>query len=150
MFLALCAHHQEEKIVLCSIWYHHTCRWPSGTQVERGQAVLSQPVHWTATCRCDDIRCGIIQNLMWTALESNPDLRSDKPVTYTVHRDVLFIANYPYHLNSCQKCGIMSMHIICPSLQQNSKALRTCTRKSSLSPFFMIPKPRQGNNGIEP
>ena len=34
MFRALCAHHQEVKIVLCSIWYHHTCRWPSGAQVE--------------------------------------------------------------------------------------------------------------------
>jgi len=29
MFRALCAHHQEVKIVLYSIWYHHTCRWPS-------------------------------------------------------------------------------------------------------------------------
>ena len=34
MFRALCAHHQEVKIVLYSIWYHHTCRWPSGAQVE--------------------------------------------------------------------------------------------------------------------
>jgi len=24
MFRALCAHHQEVKIVLCSIWCHHT------------------------------------------------------------------------------------------------------------------------------
>ena len=24
MFRALCAHHQEVKIVLYSIWYHHT------------------------------------------------------------------------------------------------------------------------------
>jgi len=24
-----CAHHQEVKIVLYSIWYHHTYRWPS-------------------------------------------------------------------------------------------------------------------------
>jgi len=31
MFRALCAHHQV-KIVLYSIWYHHTCRWPSGAQ----------------------------------------------------------------------------------------------------------------------
>jgi len=30
LFRALCAHHQELKIVLYSIWYHHTCRWPSG------------------------------------------------------------------------------------------------------------------------
>ena len=37
MFRALCAHHQEVKIVLYSIWYHHTCRWPSRAQV----------VHWT-------------------------------------------------------------------------------------------------------
>jgi hypothetical protein len=35
MFRALCAHHQEVKIVLYSIWYHHTCRWPPGAQVER-------------------------------------------------------------------------------------------------------------------
>ena len=49
MFRALCAHHQEVKIVLYSIWYHHTCRWPSGAQVERG--VRSQPVHRTATYR---------------------------------------------------------------------------------------------------
>jgi len=32
MFPALCAHHQEVKIVLYSIWYHHTCRWPSRAQ----------------------------------------------------------------------------------------------------------------------
>jgi hypothetical protein len=35
MFRALCTHHQEVKIVLYSIWYHHTCTWPSGVQVER-------------------------------------------------------------------------------------------------------------------
>jgi len=35
VFRALCAHHQEVKIVLFNIWYHHTCRWPSGAQVER-------------------------------------------------------------------------------------------------------------------
>ena len=58
MFRALCAHHQEVKIVLYSLWYHHTYRWPSGAQVER---VLSQPVHRTATCRYDDTRGCIIQ-----------------------------------------------------------------------------------------
>ena len=36
IFRALCIHHQEAKIVLYSIWYHHTCRWPFGAQVERG------------------------------------------------------------------------------------------------------------------
>ena len=55
MFRALCAHHQEVKIVLYSIWYHHTCRWPSREQV------LSQPAHRMATYRCDDTRYCIIK-----------------------------------------------------------------------------------------
>jgi len=29
MFRASCAHRQEVKIVLYSIWYHQTYRWPS-------------------------------------------------------------------------------------------------------------------------
>ena len=60
MFQALRAHHQEVKIVLYSSWYRHTCRWPSGAQVENG---LSQPVHRKATYRCDDTSCCIIQFL---------------------------------------------------------------------------------------
>jgi len=87
MFRVLCAHHQEVKIVLYSIWYHHTCRWPSRAQVERslwtcapkghlrvsgiitpvgGLPVhrlreVSEPVHRKATYeyRCDDTRCCI-------------------------------------------------------------------------------------------
>jgi len=35
MFRALCAHHQDVKIVLYSNWYRHTFRWPSHAQVER-------------------------------------------------------------------------------------------------------------------
>jgi len=31
-----CAHRQEAKIVLYSLLYHHTCRWPSRAQVEKG------------------------------------------------------------------------------------------------------------------
>jgi len=31
------AHHQEVKYVLYSLWYHHTYRWPSRAQVERGR-----------------------------------------------------------------------------------------------------------------
>ena len=57
MFRALCAHHQEVKIELYSVWYHHTYTWPSGAQVER---VLSQPANRTATYSCDDTRCCII------------------------------------------------------------------------------------------
>ena len=52
------AHRQEVKIVLYSLWYHHTYRWPSRAQVERG---LSQPVHGTATYTCDDNRGCIVQ-----------------------------------------------------------------------------------------
>jgi len=33
VFRALCAHHQDVKIVLYSTWYHHTCRWPSCSHV---------------------------------------------------------------------------------------------------------------------
>jgi len=32
MFRAPCAHHQKVKIVLNSLWYHHTYRWPSWWQ----------------------------------------------------------------------------------------------------------------------
>jgi len=32
MFRAPCAHRQEVKILLYSIWYHHTYRWPSHAQ----------------------------------------------------------------------------------------------------------------------
>ena len=35
MFRVPCAHHQEVKIVLYSLWYRHTYKWPSGAQVER-------------------------------------------------------------------------------------------------------------------
>ena len=34
-----CAHHQEVRIALHSLWYNHTYRWPSRVQVER-EAVL--------------------------------------------------------------------------------------------------------------
>ena len=36
MFRAPCAHRQAFKIVLYSLWYHHTYRWPSCAQIERG------------------------------------------------------------------------------------------------------------------
>ena len=45
-----CAHRQEGKIVLYSLWYHHTYRWQSLAQV-----------HGTATYRCDDTRDCIVQ-----------------------------------------------------------------------------------------
>ena len=30
------ADRQEAKSVLYNLWYHHTYRWPSGAQIERG------------------------------------------------------------------------------------------------------------------
>jgi len=44
MFRTLYAHRQMVEIVLYSIWYHYTCRWPSGAQVEwegRGESSLN-------------------------------------------------------------------------------------------------------------
>jgi len=51
MFRTPCDHRQEVKILLYSLWYHHTYMWPS----------RAQPVHGTATYRCDDTRDCIIQ-----------------------------------------------------------------------------------------
>ena len=34
MFRAPCAHLQEVKIVLYSLWYHHTYRWPSHAPID--------------------------------------------------------------------------------------------------------------------
>jgi len=56
--LSKCAHHQEVKITLHSLWYHHTYRWPSLARVERG---LSQSLHEMATYRCDDTRGCVMQ-----------------------------------------------------------------------------------------
>ena len=62
MFRALCAYHQEVKIVFYSIWYHHTCRWPSGAQGER---VYYKPVHVSSTmCLSSGGQNCIIQHLV--------------------------------------------------------------------------------------
>ena len=49
------AHHQEVKIALHSLWYHHTYR------LRENASVLCQPVHETATYRCDDTRGCVMQ-----------------------------------------------------------------------------------------
>jgi len=41
MFRALCAHHQEVKIVLYSIWCHHACKRPSRAQSALNLCVLT-------------------------------------------------------------------------------------------------------------
>jgi len=72
MVQALCDHHREVKIALYSIWYHHTCRWPSGAHVERA---LSQRVHRTLK---------IIKFVVLSAVHIN----LLKPTGYVMHQQV--------------------------------------------------------------
>ena len=87
MFRALCAHRQEVKIVLYSIWYHHTCRWPSGAQVARGLV----PVHRTATYRCDDTRC------CSTCVEHCVLIVSRSKLYYTAYGIITPVGGRPVH-----------------------------------------------------
>ena len=93
---ALCAHHQKVNIDLYSILYHHTCRWPSGAQDERGLSTcrwpsiaqvereLSQPVHQTATYRCDDTRCCIIH--FWPPDNEQTAPETCRGIQYTYYK----------------------------------------------------------------
>ena len=60
MFRASCAHRQGSKLYYTASGIITLCRWPSGAQVERG-LFPSQPMHRTATYRCDNTRGGIIR-----------------------------------------------------------------------------------------
>jgi len=47
-----CPYRQEVKILLYSLWYHHTYRWPSRARVERGQFWPPNDEHMVLeTCR---------------------------------------------------------------------------------------------------
>ena len=50
MFRAPYALCQEVKIVLYSLWYYHTYRWPSRAQVERGRCTVSKISKNASTC----------------------------------------------------------------------------------------------------
>ena len=41
MFRAPCAHRQEVKMLLYSLWYHHTYRWPSRARDGHLQSVMT-------------------------------------------------------------------------------------------------------------
>jgi len=45
LFRAPCAHRQDIKTVLCSLWYHHTYRWPSRAHVCTGRITLCPAYH---------------------------------------------------------------------------------------------------------
>ena len=82
VFRAPCAHHQEVKIALHSLWYHHTYRcgdtrgcvlFHASTCFEHHVFIIRRsklhytasgvitPVHETATYRCDDTRGCVMQ-----------------------------------------------------------------------------------------
>ena len=63
MFRGPCAHRQEVKIVLYSIWYHHTYmfRAPCAHRQEVKIVLYSYSIWYHHTYRCDDTRCCIIQ-----------------------------------------------------------------------------------------
>ena len=44
MFRALCAHHQEDELYWCSIWYRPLSQWPSGAQVDRERMIQGRSV----------------------------------------------------------------------------------------------------------
>jgi len=48
MFRELYAHHQEVDCINAASGIATLSKWLSGAQVERENAVLSQPVHWKA------------------------------------------------------------------------------------------------------
>jgi len=54
----MCSSSVGENCIIQHLVSSHTCRWPSGAQVESG---LCQPVHRTATYKFDDTRCCTIQ-----------------------------------------------------------------------------------------
>jgi len=47
MFRVPYAHQQEVKILLYSLWYHRTYRWPSRAQVERGLKLVNYQDKYT-------------------------------------------------------------------------------------------------------
>ena len=51
MFRAPCARRQEVKIVLYSLWYHHTCRWPSRTPYQRMYNIILTSWRWAHGAR---------------------------------------------------------------------------------------------------
>jgi len=58
MFRALCAHHQKVKMYYTAFGIVIPV---GGRPVHRLKEDFSQPAHRTATYRCDDTRCCIVQ-----------------------------------------------------------------------------------------
>jgi len=56
-------HRQEAKIASYSLWYHHTYRWPSRGQVERGLKLVN--------IKINILRCTVSKILKKNNLEFN-------------------------------------------------------------------------------
>ena len=104
MFRTLCAHHQEVKIVLYSIWYHHTCRWPSRAQVDRG---LSQPVSPLSTRAPDGQLQVWWYQMLYNFWEKTLNLCTGRPPTGVMIPDaVQFLRedSQPVHRTATYRC----------------------------------------------
>ena len=65
MFRALCAHHQEVKIVLHSLWYHHTeaSEWSKITKIQfyKYEHIVVKFMYELYNSYINDTTCCIIQ-----------------------------------------------------------------------------------------
>ena len=101
MFRALCARHQDVNIVLYSIWYHHTCRWPSLARDGHLQMWPPDDEHIVLeTCR-DILTYSMVQRPPWVAnwfaaSQEIPRISRNPKVHYRTHkRTPLFCAMLP-------------------------------------------------------
>jgi len=126
-----CAHHQEVKIVLHSLWYHHTYRWPSRAQI-------SQPVHETATFRCDDTRGCVIQ--FWPPED---EYMCSKHVE--AWNKLIVKHNFVLQVGQLLRCAVSKTSNSC--LQLTLTLFSFCTFPRNVIVYFL---PLQGQNPLQP
>ena len=93
-----CAHHQEVKIALHSFWYHHTYRWPSRAQVERGPLVnyWDKYVYWDARSAKRKKMQYIVTSVTDIGIYVKSVLRSTVLMFGTYHTDKLYLREHLY------------------------------------------------------
>jgi len=98
-----CVHHQEVKIALHSLWYHHTHRWPS-----RARAVYRSYSScvwiWGSDTACDmavnpsySVRLVLIRAWLWT--DPSPGVPR-KSITALLHCQYIYIFFFVYDASS--------------------------------------------------